>query len=107
MLKVGLSCVSYVQVMRYFQSQATSAQVFSAYRSIKYYGFVLAFLVKLKPNTDQSVIASAHRSVVNARRIGYSYYLSLRYNRESRGVRAFMPSSECVHMYTKGAACTL
>ena len=91
--------------MRYFRSQATSAQEFSAYRSIKYYGFVLAFLVKLKPNTNQSVIASAHRSVVNARSIGFRYYL--RYNRESRGVRAFMPSSECVHMYTEGAACTL
>ena len=95
----------YVQVLRFFQSQATSAQEFSAYWSIKYYGFVLAFLVKLKPNTNQSVIASAHQSVVNAQRVGFSYHL--RYNRESRGVRAFMPSSECVDRYTEGAALTL
>ena len=105
-VKNRLSCVSYVQVLSFFRSQATSAQVFSAYRSIKYYGFMLAFLVKLKPNTNQSVIASAHRSVVNAWHIEHRYYF-VSYNRESRGVRAFMPSSECVHMYTEGAACTL
>lgn len=75
-----------------FYSQASSVTEFSAYRSYKYYGFTMAFLVKLKQGTNDSIIAEAYQSLVSARRLGYQY---LRYNRESRVVRAFLPSPGC------------
>ena len=84
-----------MQVMRLFSSRATGIQEFSAYRSYTYYGFTMAFLVKLQHNTSDSVIASAYQSLYNARRFGYQY---LRYNRQSRALRAFLPSRECICM---------
>ena len=83
--------LSHPQVESLFYSQASSVTEFSAYRSYKYYGFTMAFLVKLKQGTNDSIIAEAYQSLVSARRLGYQY---LRYNRESRVVRAFLPSRE-------------
>ena len=87
------TCFLVSQVSLLFRSSATAVSLFSAYRSNRYYGFSMSFNVTLRSDVTTSTVQTALRLLKSYRRFGVSY---LRYESESRGIRAFMPSSVCV-----------